>query len=172
MAPYASIIHAIVCESVPMSGAGMSRFTPSKWWMLVAYLPSHAVELGLAQRARVTLNAALRPAEWDVDDGRLPRHEGGEGPYFVDVGGWMKARSALVGAARRVMLDTVAVEDLDRAVVHANRYRDRQLTPGLLEQVTGPVVESQTVGGAVEELVHFVESVHGIASSWTTPGGL
>ena len=37
MEPYASIIHAIVCELVPISGAGMSRFTPSRCSMLVVY---------------------------------------------------------------------------------------------------------------------------------------
>ena len=87
------------------------------------------------------------------------REANGARTSLTSAAGWKRV-SALVGAARGVVLDAVAVVDLDRAVVHADRHGDGQLAPWFFEQVACAFVEAQAVGGAVEELIHFVECVH------------
>ena len=79
----------------------------------------HALELALGHGLRITDDSALGSAEGDVDDGALPGHPGGEGADLVkgDVGG--VADATFGGAAGDRVLDTIAGEHFDGAVIHA-----------------------------------------------------
>ena len=90
-------------------------------------------------------DAALGAAEGDVDDGALPGHPGGEGADFVegDVGG--VADAAFAGAAGDGVLDAVAGEDFDGAVVHADGDVDDDFAGGVAEHLPDAVVEVELV---------------------------
>ena len=80
----------------------------------------------LAARARIDLDAALGTAKWDIDEGGLPRHCGGEAKHLVLVRLGVKSDPTLVRPPRTVVLDAVTPEYFDVSVVHANRHFDRQ----------------------------------------------
>ena len=62
----------------------------------------------------------------------------------------MVAEAALGRAAAEVVLDAIAGEHLDAAVVHVDREVDRQLTARFAEDPAEPRVEAQAIGGQVE----------------------
>ena len=79
-------------------------------------------ELTLGEDGWVTNDASLAAAVGDVDDGALPGHPTGEGSHFVqgNVGG--EADSAFGRTTGDGVLDAVAGEDLNAAVIEF--YRD------------------------------------------------
>ena len=97
--------------------------------------PAAADAFLLARRevVRVADHAALGAAERDVDDGALPRHPHREGADRVDRLLRVEADAALARAARVVVLNAEAAEDLDLPVVHADRDRE----PVFAERATG-----------------------------------
>ena len=95
-------------------------------------------------------DAALGSAEGDVDDGALPGHPGGEGADFVegDVGG--VADAAFAGAAGDGVLDAVAGEDFDGAVVHGDGDVDDDFAGGVAEDLPDAGVEVELRGGVIK----------------------
>ena len=83
--------------------------------------PRQALELGLRQRSRVDHDAALCPAERQVDDRAFPRHKQRQRPYFIQRDAQAEAKASLHGAPRVVVLHAVAGEDARTAVIHRDR---------------------------------------------------
>ena len=71
------------------------------------------------------------------------------------------ADAALGRAAAEVVLDAVAGEDLDGAVVHLHREVDGELAPGLPQDLAQAGVEVEPLGGEVELLLGHVPRVDG-----------
>ena len=96
------------------------------------------------------MTAALGSAEGDVDDGALPGHPGGERADFVerDVGSVTDA--AFGGSAGDGVLDAVAGEDFDRAVVHADGDVNDDFAGGIAEDLPDALIEVEFCGGEVE----------------------
>ena len=69
------------------------------------------------------------------------------------------ADAALGRAAAEVVLDAVAGEDLDRAVVHLHREVDGQLAARLAQDAAQAGVEVQALGGQVELLLRDLPGV-------------
>ena len=65
----------------------------------------------------------------------------------------MVADAALGRAAAEVVLDAVAGEDLDAAVVHLDREVDGQLAARLTQDLAQAGVEVEALGGEVELLL-------------------
>ena len=87
----------------------------------------HALQLAAGHALGVAGHAALAPAVGDVDGRALPRHPGGQGLHLVERHLGVVADAALGRAARDVVLDAEALEDLHRAVVHQGGDRDDEL---------------------------------------------
>ena len=93
------------------------------------------LQLGLAHHVRLALDPALRAAEREVGDRRLPRHQRRKSAHLVDVGRGVVADAALVRTASTVVLDAVAVEDHEVAVVHADGDLDLHLPVGAAQHI-------------------------------------
>ena len=155
------MIQAIVWALVLTSGAGMSRSGPIRTSISVAKRRRQVLELTARQLLGVDDHAALAAAEGDAHDGALPGHPHREGLDLVDADVLVVADAALGRAATQVVLDAVALEDLDDAVVHLDREVDVQLAPGLTQDLAQAGVEVELLGGDVELLLRHVPRVDG-----------
>ena len=147
---YSSIIQPIICGVVPTSGAGTSWRGTDVPPHLLHPAAAQAFLLGDGEGGRVDEHAALAAAQRDIGHGALPGHPGGQGAHGVERLGGVEANAALVGAAGIVVLDAVAVEDAQRAVVHAHRDAE-------LELARGPAQDLRHLGVQVEQLGDVVE---------------
>ena len=112
--------------------------------------PRHGLQLLRAHRGRVAGDAALRAAERDVDEGALPGHPHRERADVVEVGRGVEAEAALGRSTRDVVLDPIALEDLERAVVALHREVDGVLTLRHAQDRPDAGLEGEVVGGGVE----------------------
>ena len=135
------------------SGAGMSLLGPDQDLDLREEAPGQGLELLLAELLRVDDDAALAAAVRDADDRALPGHPHRERLDLVEADVLVVADAALGRAAAEVVLDAVAGEDLDRAVVHLHREVDGQLAARLAQDAAQAGVEVEALGGKVELLL-------------------
>jgi hypothetical protein len=110
----------------------------------------HAFELALGHFLWIADDAALGSAKGDVDDGALPGHPGGEGADFVEGDIGRVADAALGWAASDGVLDAIAGEDFNGAVVHAYGDVNDELARGIAENLPNAGVEVEFGGGEVE----------------------
>ncbi len=68
----------MTCAFVPTSGAGMSRYVPSAMSIFCVNPQRQRTKLAATHARRIARYAALCPAERNVDNGRLPRHQRGQ----------------------------------------------------------------------------------------------
>jgi hypothetical protein len=101
----------------------------------------HPLELGLAVEPGVDRDATLCAAVRNADQRALPRHPHREGPHLIDVGRRVIADAALCRTTREVVLDPIAAQHLDVAVVAAQRNAHGHLTARCREQLMHAVVE-------------------------------
>jgi hypothetical protein len=80
-----------------------------------------ALALAGRQFLGIEVDAALGPAEGQVDQGGLPGHPRRERPDAVQIDVGVVPRAALVGAAGAVVLHAVGGQDAQAAIVHADR---------------------------------------------------
>src|SRR6185369_13037772 len=92
-----------------------------------------ALELLLAELLGIDDDATLAAAVRDADDRALPGHPHGEGLDLVERDVLVVADAALGRAAAEVVLDAIAGEHLDGAVVHLHGEVDGELAAGLAE---------------------------------------
>ena len=107
---------------------------------------------------RVADDAALAAAERDVRHGALPRHPGGQRRHFVERDAGVIADAALRRPERDVVLNAVAGEDFDLAVVHLDRTGDRDLSLRVGEDFPDAGLEVEDARRSVELLEHRVEN--------------
>ena len=110
----------------------------------------HAFEFTLGHGLGVTDDAAFGSAEGDIDDGAFPGHPGCEGADFVERDVGAVADAALAGAAGDGVLDAVAGEDFDAAVIHGDGDVDDDFAGGVAEDLPDASVEVETAGSFVE----------------------
>jgi hypothetical protein len=91
---------------------------------LARVAPRHPLELAAREPLRIDDDAALRAAERDAHQCAFPRHPHRERLDLVERDVRVVADAALRRAARDVVRDAVALEDLRRPVVHADRNGD------------------------------------------------
>src|SRR5687767_7743063 len=100
-------------------------------------------------------------------DGALPRHPCGERGHFVERDTGVIPDAPLGWTERDVVLDAVAGEDFDLAVVHLDRTRHRDLAFRMGEDFPDARIEPEQAGGDVEFLEHRVE--YGAGSFHVSP---
>jgi len=123
----------------------------------------HPLEFAPRELGGVEGDAPLRAAVGEVDDGRLPGHQGGEGPHLVEVDLGMVAEAALHGAAGVVVLHAVADVGGHFAGVELHRDLHLNLPLGAEQLAADAGGEVELVGGAVEvDAVGFARA-HGAA---------
>ena len=110
----------------------------------------HALELAARELLRIADDAALGAAERDVHQRALPGHPHRERLDLVERDVRVVADAALGRAARDVVGDAVALEGLDRAVVHRHRDRDDDGLLALLQDVHQALVDLEDVGHAAQ----------------------
>ena len=111
---------------------------------------SHSLELSLRHFLWVADDAAFGSAEGDVDDGALPGHPGSEGADFVESHVRRVTDAALGGASGDGVLNAVAGEDFDGAVVHADGDVNDDFAGGITENFPDAGVEVEFACGEVE----------------------
>ena len=144
------MIQAIVCSSVPRSGAITSWRGPM---MVSTSSVKRRVRRSSSPRVRaggIEGDAALGSAEGQVHDAALPRHPHGQGRHFAEVHGGMVAQAALGRSAGEAVLDAVADEDFGTAIVHAHGNADDHGPLGLAEANADIGVEVDGFGDLVE----------------------
>ena len=109
-----------------------------------------ALQLLAAHRARIAGHAALRAAEGDLDQRALPGHPHGECADVIEIGLRVEAETALGRAAGHVVLDAVAREHADRAVVQLHGEVDRELALWDAQDGAQLLVQPEVLGGCVE----------------------
>ena len=82
-------------------------------------------ELPLRKLIRVHAHAAFGPAIGQTGQGAFPAHPDGQCGGFPNRQARRKSRSALGWSNSEMVLDPVAVKNLDRAIVTRNRNGDR-----------------------------------------------
>ena len=147
------MIQAIVWAFVLTSGAGMSLLGADDDADLGRVAAGQALELLVRELLGVDDDAALAAAVRDADDGALPGHPHRQGLDLVEGDVLVVADAALGRAAAQVVLDAVAGEDLDAAVVHLHREVDRQLAARFAQDPPQARIEVQAIGGQVELLL-------------------
>ena len=100
-----------------------------------------------------TMTPPLPPPYGMPDDRALPGHPHREGLDLVEAHVLVVADAALGRPAPEVVLDAIAGEDPDRAVVHLHGEVDRQLAAGLAQDSAHALVEVEPLGGQVELLL-------------------
>ena len=94
----------------------------------------HSLKLALGHLRRVAGYAALCAAVGDVGNGALYGHPSGECADFVHIDVGMKSYAALARTACARMLNAVACEHFQVAVIHADGEVDLQLLLGITER--------------------------------------
>ena len=100
----------------------------------------------------------LPPPNGIVRDGALPGHPRRERGDFVEGHAGVIADAPLRRPERDVVLDAVAGEDLNLAVVHLDRAGHDDLTLGMGEDLPDAGVEAEEARRPVELLEHRVEN--------------
>ena len=144
------MIQAMTWALVPTSGAGMSRSVPTMPSISVAKRRVSASSSRVAERAGVTRDAALGAAEGHVDEGALPGHPHGQGAHVIEVRPRVEAKAALGRPARRAVLDAVAGEDLDAAVITPHREVHGPLALAHREEAAHALLEGKVIGRGAE----------------------
>ncbi len=96
----------------------------------------------------------------DVDDGIFPGHERGERADFVEIDLRMVAETALHGAARIIVLDTVADISGELAAVEFDGNFDLYFATGRDQQPPHVFGKVDMIGGPFEVEPRGVESTH------------
>ncbi len=115
--------------------------------------------LARAQVVRVADDPALGAAERDVDDGALPRHPHRQGADRVDAFLGVEADAAFGRAARVVVLDAEAPEDLHVPVVHADGNLELVFAQRLAQKIARARVEIEQGRHVIELLLRHLERV-------------
>ena len=152
------MIQAIVWALVPTSGAGMSESGPMMPSSSVANRRVRASSSFALIARRIAGHAALRAAERHIDQGAFPGHPHRQRADVVEVRRRMEPQAALGRTARHVVLDAIAREDLDGAVVALDREADRVLALGRRAARRAARVEGDVIGCRVELLQRGGES--------------
>ena len=95
-------------------------------------------------------HAAFAAAERDVHHRAFPGHPGRQGAHFIERDVGSEANSALGRSANNGMLDAIAGEDLQAAVVELHRDVHRQLERRGAQHFPKTLVEAQPLGGFIE----------------------
>ena len=154
------MIQAITWASVPMSGAGMSLCGPIMSWI---FSMNFRVSRSSSPRESLLgsqLIAPLGPAERQVHDRRLPRHQAGQRPRLVLVHGRVIAQPALVGAAGVVVLHPVADEVADLPRIELDRHLDPDLAIGRHQERADVLRQVEAPGRLVEVIIRRLEGLH------------
>ena len=111
----------------------------------------------MAEFAGVDDHAALGAAVGDADDGALPGHPHGERLDLVEADVLVEAHATLAGAAGGAVLDAVALEHADGAVVHDDGAVDLEAAAAVLEHLVDVRVQPHALGDMAQlHLRHFI----------------
>src|SRR5437763_4315311 len=138
------MIHAMICASVPMSGAGTSSSGPMSSPISAANRRVMRSSSPALKALGSTIHAAFRAAVWQAGDSALPRHPHGERAHFIERDVLAVAQAALHRPARFVVMHAIAGEDADGAIVHLHREVHRELALAVAQDVTYAGIEVDT----------------------------
>ncbi len=120
---------------------------------------AQALLLGDGEGGGVNGHAALAAAQGDIGDGALPGHPHRQGAHGVERLGGVEADAALVGAAGVVVLDAVAEEEPERAIVHAHRELELELAGGPAQDLRHLGVQVELPGDVVELALRHLKCI-------------
>ena len=135
------------------SGAGMSFSGPIRTSISVKKRRVSASSSFIDSFFGSTMTPPLPPPYGMPDDRALPGHPHRERLDLVEAHVLVVADAALGRPAPEVVLDAIAREHPDRAVVHLHGEVDRQLTAGLAQDAAHALVEVEPLGGQIELLL-------------------
>src|SRR6185437_13583964 len=112
--------------------------------------PGELFELGVGKDVRIDDDAPLTASERDVDDGALPRHPRSERAYFIERDVGRETNAPFSRTAHDRVLDAIAFEDFDAAVIEQDGYMHRDLAGGRAQNFLHPVIQAQAARGFIE----------------------
>ena len=116
-------------------GSGNIFFRPDEFEQLSGVAARHTFEFAARHFLGIADDAALGSAKWNVDDSALPRHPAGECADFVESNVRAIADAAFGRSASDGMLDTVAGENFQLAIVELDRDMNDDLPVGIAENL-------------------------------------
>ena len=125
----------------------------------VGEAPRDPLELALRDRVRVELDAALAAAERHAHERALPGHHRRERLDVVERDRRVETHTALERSEQVVVLDSIALEELHLAVVHADREVDDELVLRLAQDRADVFCEIERACCAVEVVLDDLEEV-------------
>ena len=96
--------------------------------------PGHRLEFPGGEGRRVEGHASLGPAKGQVEQGALPGHQRSQCPHFVEVGVGVIAQATLERTPGPVVLDPIATEREDGAVIGVDGHLHIDLSVRLGQQ--------------------------------------
>ena len=134
--------------------------------------PRQRFDFALRHLGRVANHAAFAAAERNVRDRAFPRHPRGQRGDFVERDARVIANAALRRTERDVVLDAIAGEYLDLAVVHLDRARHDDLSLRMGEDLPDARFEVEDARRSIELLEHVIEDrsvIRHVAPKWNRP---
>ena len=147
---YVSIIQAIVCSLVAMSGAGMSCCGPMNGSSSEVKRRVRRIELGGRHVMRATADAALGAAVGQPQERALPRHPHRQGGALPERDLVVVADPALRGPERARVLDPVRRIDGSRLVVEHHRDAEHHRLLGVAKPQADRLVDVRVQEGLLE----------------------
>ena len=140
-------------------GGGYVFFRPDEFDDLRGVATRHALEFAHRHFVGIANHAALGSAERNVDDRALPSHPAGQRAYFVERDIGSVANTALAGASCNRVLHAKASEDLEVAVVHADREVHDHFAIGSTENLPQALVQIELLGCGIKPGRHGLVGV-------------
>ncbi len=152
-----------VSDYLPVPASGVFHHIAATFKQVDAghVLAGDALHLPAGERLGVESDSALGAPERNVDHRRLPRHGFRQGAHFVGVHRRVVAQPAFGRPAHAAVLDAVADEDFERAVVEPHRNLHADLAEGNLEQHLLLGRQTQPLGGQLEVAVNNLAGIGG-----------
>ena len=122
-------------------------------------------ELGGGKAGRIDDDATLGPAVGQADEGGFPAHPHGQRGDLAERDIRVEADAALGWAGGEVVLNAVALENADGAVVAPDRDGDHDGAVGVFGAVADGLGQVDGVGGAIELLTRHQIDLGGVDGS-------
>ena len=132
--------------------------------------PRDGFELVPRKLGGIARNAAFGAAVGQIGERAFPAHPHGERRGFSHGKTGRETGAALGRAKRQVVLNAIALESLNAAVVHVNRERDRDGALRIHQPIAVVAIDFQVIGDDLELVASHLEHVVVVNAHKERPG--
>ena len=131
--------------------------------------PRHALQFAGGKQAGVHGDAALGPAEGQIDQRCLPRHERSQGADVFGIHRRMVTEAAFHGAARGIVLDAVSRKNRQFSIVALDGHGNVMFAFGREEQLLDTGAEVHRLRSLADVVIGLFEGAHDLGNAPTAP---